>query len=270
MPLSYKRLDNNALMHEALLDQTARALARARSLLAITGAGISADSGLPTYRGIGGLYDETDLEEGIPIEVALSGEMIAHRPELTWKYIHQIEGACRGAQPNRAHEVLVLLEKRLERLCILTQNVDGFHRQAGSTNVIDIHGDIHDLRCTECEYRRQVHDYRDLGPLPRCPDCNGVIRPDVVLFGEMLPVDKLARLETEMRTGFDLVFTIGTTSVFPYIAGPVYEALRAGIPTVEINPGESEVSRIVEIKLPLGAAFACEEIWQRLTSADSA
>ncbi len=266
MPLSYKSSDNNEFMHEDLLDQTAAALLDARRVLVITGAGISADSGLPTYRGIGGLYNDADTEEGIAIEVALSGQMMAERPELTWRYIHQIENACRDAGPNRAHRVLAELVEHLDRVCILTQNVDGFHRQAGSTNVIDIHGDVHDLRCTECAYQQRVEDYANLEPLPRCPDCDSVIRPDVILFGEMLPFEKVRHLETELNAGFDLVLTIGTTSVFPYIAGPVVDAHRAGIPTVEVNPGETQVTSVVDIKLPMGAADACEALWQRFSA----
>lgn len=239
---------------------------RARSLLFITGAGVSADSGLPTYRGIGGLYNDADTVEGIPIEQALSGEMLRNDPALTWKYIHQIERAARGASHNRAHTMLAEAEKRYERVCVLTQNVDGLHRRAGSRNVIDIHGDIHELLCTRCDYRRSVDDYEALAPLPTCPRCMAALRPDVVLFGELLPSAKVALMETELSRGFDVVFSIGTTSVFPYIARPVIDAKRHGIPTVEINPGESLVSSDVDIRIPLGAVDACDALWNRLTS----
>jgi hypothetical protein len=123
-----------------VLDRVSEVFARATSALFITGAGISADSGLPTYRGIGGLYEDATTEEGIAIEDALSGDMLRERPEVCWKYIHQIERACRGATWNRAHEVLALMEGRYERTWVLTQNVDGFHRRAGSKNVIEIPG----------------------------------------------------------------------------------------------------------------------------------
>jgi NAD-dependent deacetylase len=249
------------------LDAVASFLKKARSVLFITGAGISADSGLPTYRGIGGLYEDADTPEGIPIEDALSGEMMRRNPGLTWKYIHQIESSSRGASFNRAHAVLAEAERRFERVWVLTQNVDGLHRKAGSRNVLDIHGDVHDLACTEteCDYRESVEDYSGLEPLPRCPRCGAVVRPEVVLFGELLPMDKVAAMEREVRRGFDVVFSIGTTSVFPYIARPVLEATLRGIPTVEINPGPTIVSGEVDVKLPLRAAEACDALWKRLS-----
>jgi NAD-dependent deacetylase len=145
----------------------------------------------------------------------------------------------------------------------LTQNVDGFHRQAGSTNVIDIHGDVHDLACTSCPYRNTVEDYSGLEETPGCPECHSVLRPAVILFGEMLPQAKVLRLGAELERGFDAVFSVGTTSVFPYIAQPVVDARMRGIPTVEINPGNTEVSDVVDLKLDARAAEACPAIWLR-------
>ena len=127
-------------------------LAESRSILFVTGAGISADSGLPPYRGIGGLYNPNATEEGMPIEQALSGDVMEQRPELTWKYLAQVERACRGARHNRAHEVIAEMEARFTRVWTLTQNVDGFHRAAGARNVIDIHGDT--ARPTLCMHLR--------------------------------------------------------------------------------------------------------------------
>ena len=250
--------------NEKGLETAASFLRKASSLLFITGAGISADSGLPTYRGIGGLYEEANTPEGIPIEEALSGEMMRRHPALTWKYLHQIEAAARGASFNRAHAILAEAERRFERVWVLTQNVDGLHRKAGSNNVIDIHGDVHHLLCTACEYRATVQDYAELAPLPLCPDCGEPLRPDVVLFGELLPLPKVETLERELVRGFDVVFSIGTTSVFPYIARPVVEARMRRRATVEINPGETLISGEVDVKLEMRAAEACEALWTRL------
>ena len=116
------------------IERVASFLRSASSVLFVTGAGISADSGLPTYRGIGGLYEGAETPEGIPIEEALSGYMMRKNPALTWKYIQQIEAASRGASFNRAHSVLAEAERRFERVWVLTQNVDGLHRMAGSKN----------------------------------------------------------------------------------------------------------------------------------------
>jgi NAD-dependent deacetylase len=242
------------------IEQARDILSRAESALFITGAGVSAASGIPTYRGIGGLYVQEATEDGVRIEEALSGRMFWLKPELTWKYIHQIERACRGARPNAAHVAIARMEARLARVWVLTQNVDGFHRTAGSTNVIDLHGDIHRLICTECSYVEEVDDYAGLAPLPRCPQCEFVIRPDVVLFGEVLPPQKFSIYQRELARGFDVVVSVGTTSSFPYIAEPVFAAARRGTPTIEINPERTVVSDAVSIRLAMPAVEALEAL----------
>ena len=113
------------------IETVAERLLAAEHVLFITGAGISADSGLPTYRGIGGLYNDQHTEEGMPIEVALSAEVMQRTPAITWKYLARIEASCRTARPNAAHEIIARLQQH-RRVTVLTQNIDGFHRQAGS------------------------------------------------------------------------------------------------------------------------------------------
>jgi NAD-dependent deacetylase len=245
----------------------ARRLKECRSVLFVTGAGISADSGLPTYRGIGGLYEQDETDDGIPIEAALSGAMFQRDPAITWKYIHQIESSCRDAGPNRAHEAIAELEDRFDRVWTLTQNVDGLHHTAGSTQVIDIHGDVHWLLCTQCGHRWRVESYAGLPIPPTCPECDSLVRPEVVLFGEMLPVDRVRVLQEQLMRGFDAVFSIGTTSVFPYIAQPVIDARRRGGLTVEINPGVSEVSQVVTHRLRTGAAATMDALVRALDRA---
>lgn len=248
------------------IDAAVRILRRCRSVLFITGAGVSADSGLPTYRGIGGLYDVDLTEEGLPIEEVLSGEMLRIRPELTWKYLGRIAAAARGAEPNRAHHVIAEMERRLPRVWTLTQNVDGLHRRAGSTNVIEIHGSMRSLSCLGCGLRLSVDETAGFELPPRCDDCRAVLRPDVVLFGELLPEEAVNRFRRELETGFSAVFSVGTTSVFPYVQEPVLAARRLGVPTFEINPSETVVSGYVDYRLPLGAAEALEAIWSRFIS----
>ncbi len=251
------------------IEQAAQWLQGRKNLLFITGAGMSADSGLPTYRGIGGLYHDAGTEEGLSIEEALSGTMLELRPAIPWRHILRIEQACRGAGFNRGHAVLAEMERHFPRVWVLTQNVDGFHRAAGSKKVIDIHGDIHNLRCTRCWFRQTVADYSGLQGLPPlCPECQATLRPEVVLFGELLPQDKLVTLEHELARGFDLVFSIGTTSVFPYITRPVLLAKRRGVPTVEINPGQSLVTDAVDLKLSGGAAATLDAIWKKYLDFD--
>jgi NAD-dependent deacetylase len=239
-----------------VLAELAAALRRARRVLAITGAGMSADSGLPTYRGVGGLYDTGPTAEGFPIEEVLSGPMMRRRPELCWKYLHEIEHATRGRAPNSGHYALAAIAARFERFTVLTQNVDGFHGRAGSRDVIEIHGNLQVLHCSDCPYERQVQDYSPLSVPPLCPWCAGIVRPRVVLFGEALPRRELLRLHSARAEGFDAVLSIGTSSLFPYIAEPVLTAAENGLLTAEINPGESEVSAVVRYRVPMGAASA--------------
>jgi NAD-dependent deacetylase len=153
------------------------------------------------------------------------------------------------------------MEGCFERCWVLTQNVDGFHRAAGSKNVIDIHGDLHELYCTQCSFRERVADYAQLASCPTCPQCSGVVRPDVVLFEEVLPREKSALLDHEVRRGFDVVFSIGTSSLFPYITAPVLMASVRGGATVEINPGRTSLSDSVDVRLAMGAVAACEAMW---------
>lgn len=250
-------------MDDSTLDSVAALLRDARRVLFITGAGISADSGLPTYRGINGLYNDQTTDEGHDIEHALSGEMLHDRPELTWKYLAQIEHACREASPNDAHHALSAIERRLPFVLVLTQNIDGLHRAAGSRNLIEIHGNLRCLRCTQCAHREEVPSLAGRALPPVCPACGALMRPEVVLFGERLDQHNLERLYGELAEGFDLVFSIGTTSTFPYIVEPVAWAIRAGVPTVEINPQETQISPYVRYRLPLRAAEAMRALLAR-------
>jgi NAD-dependent deacetylase len=249
---------------ERLLDRAAERIGAARRVIVVTGAGLSADSGLPTYRGVGGLYEGAATLGGLAVEEALSGTMLAQRPELCWQAIATIERACRGAAPNPAHHVLAALERRTERMLVVTQNVDGLHARAGTGALVELHGAVHRLRCTTCDYRTEVASYEGLELPPSCPRCGALVRPDVVLFGEALRREDLARLYESLVQGFDAVLTIGTSSGFDYVAQPVWLAIRRGIPTVEINPGRTPLSDHVELQLPLRAAVALERIAARL------
>jgi NAD-dependent deacetylase len=261
METATKMTRMSAEVQEAIA-QVVEWLAASRSILFITGAGISADSGLPTFRGPGGCLSTDTNEDGLPIERALAGDVISDYPELTWKYLGRMERACRQARHNRAHEIIAQMERHFERVWTLTQNVDGFHRLAGASNVIDLHGDLRRLRCMRCRYRQQVPDYSGLSLPPHCPQCGAVLRPDIVLFGEPLPLEKLLLLFLELDRGFDLVFTIGTSSVFSYVAEPVRMAALQGRPTVEINPADTEVSDLVDLRLRMRAAPALDAIWR--------
>jgi len=249
-----------------ILDEIAEKLRDCRRVLFITGAGVSADSGLPTYRGVGGLYNDGETEEGLSIEEALSGDCFAVRPDITWKYLAQIQHNCHAVQPNAAHRAIAALERDME-VVVLTQNIDGLHLKAGSTDVIEIHGTLDECFCTQCG-REMAYASLDLPQsMPRCRACDGVIRPKVVLFGEALPEQAMRRLYAALDEAFGMVFLIGTTAVFPYIAEPVVMAVRAGVPTVEINPARTRLSDRVDYYLPLGAAEAMMAICKAMPEA---
>ena len=247
----------------AEINHLASRLAAVRRVLFITGAGISADSGLPTYRGVGGLYDDdTETEDGLSIEEALSGECLIARPEITWKYLAQIQRNCRQVEPNAAHYSIARLENDLD-VTVLTQNIDGLHLRAGSTRVIEIHGSLASRHCMQCGGCADVDS-----PLlpPKCERCGGIVRPDVVLFGEALPQVALHRLDQEYAKGFDAVIVVGTTAMFPYIAEPVLHAIRRKTPTIEINPAQTSLSGMVDFHLPMRASVVVPMLSELLSA----
>ncbi len=173
------------------------ALLQSQSVLFITGAGVSAESGIPTYRGIGGLYNAGTTDEGFAIEEILSSYMLRGNPALCWKYLAQIGLAVQGAQHNRAHEIMAEMERHFDRLWVLTQNIDGFHRAAGSKNLIEVHGNLNSLSCMGCEHKVRVEEFQGLAIPPKCPRCTALLRPDVVLFGELIDGPGIEHLQTE-------------------------------------------------------------------------
>jgi NAD-dependent deacetylase len=233
------------------ISNVAQAIRQAERILLITGAGLSADSGLPTYRGLGGLYNG-HTAEGVPIEEALSGSMLQHDPALCWKYLAELGKACLGAQANAGHYAIAELQRRKPQCWLLTQNIDGYHRAAGSPmeRVIEVHGELAPLYCQSCgAVDAELAEHLDQPLPPRCAQCAGVLRPPVVLFGEMLPEQAIDTLYTEVRKGFDVVISIGTSASFPYIVEPLLRARQAGDFTAEINPQRTDLSALVDVHL---------------------
>lgn len=233
------------------------ALSGVRSAGVITGAGVSAESGIPTYRGTGGLYD--DPQEGDRTVEALTGTTLRSDPDRTWRAVAKLAHLAGRAQPNPAHHAIVELERNLERFVLLTQNVDGLHQLAGSRNVIAIHGGVFDTRCMACDRRGRIQSEALSGieTAPRCEECGGVMRPDAVLFGEMLPAREVARIEEEFfDRPPDLVLVVGTSAMFPYIVRPVAHARQLGRLTVEVNPERTYLSDSVEFLVQAKAGEA--------------
>lgn len=257
-------------------------LSKARSVLVVTGAGISAESGLPTYRGVSGLYNDNDtVEDGMTIEECLSGATYRRRPDLTWKHLLRIEKACRGAQPSRAHYLVAKLEEHISPgpVTVMTQNVDMLHTNAGSTDVLCLHGELYKLKCTgKCQCTFTVESYADLETsdvfLPRCTNCGGAIRPSVVLFDEYLgdrtvqvyeeklgdPMAELMWTMTPTINNYDVSIAIGTSALFQYVNA----AALSGRHTIEINPVETPLSKRVDVRIEGGATEALQAIFEEL------
>lgn len=227
----------------------------AKRILVLTGAGISADSGLPTYRGVGGLYTHGPSPEGYEIEEILSGSMWRQRPALVWRYIRDLALACEAAEPNAAHRVLAELEDAYTVLTV-TQNVDGLHARAGSRALVELHGNVRHLRCEACPHHGEVSSYLGLFGPPPCPLCSRPLRPDVVLFEELLdPVD-LDRMGAFVDEGVDVALVVGTTAQFPYLLEPIWRIAAHGGHIVEVNPDPVLPRGIVTTTISREAALA--------------
>jgi NAD-dependent deacetylase len=248
-------------LRRELIDAVGAILTQARSALFITGPALSAESGLVHYRGIPGLSRKTPAD-GKLIEAALSPDGLLRKPKVTWRYLIEADGLVCAARPNRGHHVLVALERTLARSTIMTVNVDRLHQRAGSRNVIEMHGALHDLLCARCEMSTRHESYSHLPIPPACAVCGSVLRPDMPLFGESLPADPFTRLQAELDLGFDIVFAIGISTMFPYLARPLLLAKQDGIPTVEISQPRTDVTEVVDFSFKGSPAKILELIWE--------
>ncbi|HEX2686521.1 MAG TPA: Sir2 family NAD-dependent protein deacetylase [Kofleriaceae bacterium] len=244
-----------------LVEPVGRLLFQARSALFITGPGLSAESGLSHHRGIPGL-ERKRPEDGRLFEAALSPDTLAHRPELTWHTLLEMDHQIGAALPNRGHEVLAAIERSLERSTIVTINVDRLHQRAGSRNVIEMHGALHDLACTRCEIATRYDSYAQLPVPPLCAICGRVLRPGMPLFGESLPADPFTQLQAEIDIGFDIVFAIGVDTIFPYLGRPLLLAKQVGIPTVEIVQAQTDLSDVVDFAFHGSPSKILDFMWE--------
>ncbi len=203
-------------------------------IVGLTGAGVSAESGLATFRGPGGMWEGRD-----PMGLA-TPEAFAEDPDLVWRFYAWRRQQAAAARPNAAHRALAALERAREDSMLVTQNVDGLHERAGSRRLVRLHGSLWRLRCTRED--REFDDLRaDLGPLPPRCDCGGLLRPGVVWFGESLPPEALARAEQAVREA-RLLIVAGTSSlVYPAAALPGV-ARERGAYVVEVNPEKTPLT----------------------------
>lgn len=224
--------------------ETIEALRTARKIGVVTGAGISVASGIRAYRGSGGVYD--DPEEGDRLLEALNGRTLRSDPQRTWSAVRALALEATSARPNAGHHALVHLAERGPRTVLLTQNVDGLHELAGSPEIIEIHGTMRRLRCDGCRSDRPFAAWEEHLVPPTCDDCQGALRPDVVLFDEMLPPRAVDALERDFLVDPpDCVLAVGTTALFPYIEAAILQAALRGGHVLEVNPEETVVSKKV-------------------------
>jgi NAD-dependent deacetylase len=237
------------------------ALHSARYIAALTGAGISAESGLATFRdaqtGLWARYDPRELA---------TPSAFARNPKLVWDWYAWRRASVASAQPNAGHLALAQIEKRARAFSLITQNVDGLHQRAGSREVIELHGSIARVKCsregTIVEHWNATDD-----EVPRCANCGAFLRPDVVWFEEMLPASALAAAEDAARS-CEVLLVIGTSAeVYPAAALPML-ARKGGARVVEINPNPTPLSEHADYVLRASAGSMLTALVDRLAFAD--
>lgn len=223
-------------------DELIRFLRKAERVAALTGAGVSQESGLRTFR---------DAQTGLwtqykPTELA-SPEAYAHNPKLVWDWYAWRREAIKGVRPNPGHYALVDMAHHFSDFSLITQNVDGLHRMAGSPNVIELHGNIQRVKCSSCGQQAEAWEDAD-DVIPRCKVCDGLLRPDVVWFGESLP---RAELESAVQVAraCHVFFSIGTSGTVQPAASLAYAARNRGAIVVEINTEPTPLTEKVDFAL---------------------
>jgi NAD-dependent deacetylase len=240
---SSTQLENN-------IRTAADALSRASCVAVLTGAGVSAESGVPTFRASDGLW------EGHRIEDVASPEGFHRDPRLVWQFYNGRRANVARVRPNPGHEALAELERKFaEQFTLVTQNVDGLHQQAGSRNVLEIHGSLRRTRCTECGAVRD-RALEVLADLPTCDLCGGLLRPDIVWFGEVLPPNTWESAVAAVES-CDVFLVVGTSAVVHPAAGLINLARRRAewygegdrATVIEVNLTETIASNLADIGL---------------------
>jgi NAD-dependent deacetylase len=237
-------------------DQT-RLLRDARNVVVFTGAGVSAESGIPTFRDtLTGLWERFDAEQ------LATPDAFRRNPALVWGWYEWRRMQVMRAQPNAAHRAIAGLEERAGRFTLITQNVDDLHDRAGSRAPLRLHGSLFAPRCFECDEPAALapgipdepESGRELAP-PRCARCGGLVRPGVVWFGESLPEAAIARA-FEAAQSCDVLLSVGTSSLVHPAAQVPFVAKRSGARVIQVNPSPTALDEIADINLRAPAATA--------------
>lgn len=210
-------------------------LRSAESICVLTGAGISAESGVPTFRGEEGLWKKFRPEE------LANFDAFIRNPELVWEWYRYRRQLIHEVKPNAGHYALVDLERAVADFTLVTQNIDNLHRRAGNKSVVELHGNIERAYCIECGTAATGSDLETISGVPHCKKCGELVRPDVVWFGEMLPVEAFSKAEAAARR-CDLFFSIGTSAVVYPAASLPFTALEHAAYVVEINRESTDLS----------------------------
>ena len=220
-----------------VIEEVRNRLRAARRVFVLTGAGVSAESGVPTFRGGGGAA----VWKGMPFyEISSAGMVERDLPEV-WAWFDYRLGVLRDLKPNSAHETIARWQDRFAGFTLATQNIDGLHARAGSRKVLELHGNIWTARCLGCGFRADIRELDASVRPPICADCSGRMRPDVVLFGEMLP-GGVFELAARRASESDVCFVVGTSAlVYPAAHLPEVAKL-AGAYLVEVNPERTQLS----------------------------
>jgi NAD-dependent deacetylase len=242
--------------------ELARRISSAARMTVLTGAGVSAASGVPTFRGPGGLWRDFRPEE------LATPEAFARDPRTVWEWYdwrRQLVARCR---PNRAHEVIALWSRRHSSFTLITQNVDGLHERAGTKNVVRFHGSLWEVSCwNECREGSWPDETVPFPSLPPpCPYCGGSLRPGVVWFGEAIPVSALEAADAALDC--DVCLVVGTSSVVYPAAGLAAGARSRGAFTVEVNPEATPASRELDLALPGPAEQILDAVERILSTGD--
>lgn len=234
---------------EKLIDE----LSKANFVVVLTGAGVSAESGISTFRDPDGLWAKFN-----PMELASIDGFLSN-PQKVWEWYQYRRDVLHKAKPNAGHFAIAEMEKIFPKFTLITQNVDRLHQSAGSKNVVELHGNIIENHCFNCKKPYYGEVILPNGEIPHCPECGGLIRPSVVWFGEMLPFESLHLAEIASQE-CDFFFSIGTSAeVYPAASLP-YIAKRNGAIIVEINPKLTQLSPYADFRIHETSAKSLPEI----------
>lgn len=237
-----------------MIDQLPEIFAELRHAVVITGAGISAESGIPTFRGEGGLWRNYRAED------LATPAAFQKNPLLVWEWYEMRREICRRAEPNPAHQTLVEMERFFREkgsFFLVTQNVDGLHRRAGSENMVELHGSIWRVRCTRCGLESECMHLTSLPP--RC-QCGGLLRPAVLWFGESYDAFILETVRSKLMKA-SVCLVIGSSGQVTLPVALAQEAKRFGAIVVEVNLEQSEFSRVADFRFYGKAGTILPQVW---------